>query len=57
MLDPVPAPVETAIYLYFLVVATIGLSLHWRLWQASRASEGAAADEEQSRADSEQTID
>lgn len=57
MLESVPTSVETAIYLYFLVVATVGLTVHWRLWRASRASEGAAADEEQSRADSEQPID
>lgn len=57
MLDPVPAPVETAIYLYFVVVAAIGLYLHWRLRRASRASQDTVTDDEPSRTDSERPLD
>jgi hypothetical protein len=42
MFEPIPASVETAIYLYFLVVATIGLSVHWRLWRTARVDSGPA---------------
>ncbi|MFC4436373.1 MULTISPECIES: hypothetical protein [Natrialbaceae] len=57
MLDPVPASVETAIYLYFLVVGAVGLYLHWRLRRASRASEDAVPDDEPPRTDSERPFD
>ncbi|WP_306055296.1 hypothetical protein [Natronococcus wangiae] len=56
MLESVPAAVETAIYLYFLVVAAIGLSLHWRLWRVSRAG-GTAAEGEPPHAEAERTVD
>ncbi len=36
MLESVPAPVEAAIYLYFVVVASIGCYLHGRLWLTHR---------------------
>lgn len=36
MLETVPAPVETAIYTYFVVVAALGCYLHGRLWIAYR---------------------
>ncbi|WP_169330929.1 hypothetical protein [Natronococcus occultus] len=36
MVDPLPASVELAIYLYFLGVAAVGLAVHGRLWLASR---------------------
>ncbi|ELY54960.1 hypothetical protein C491_17724 [Natronococcus amylolyticus DSM 10524] len=36
MVDPLPAFVELAIYLYFFGVAALGLALHSRLWLAPR---------------------
>lgn len=36
MLESVPAPVEAAIYFYFVVVAAIGCYLHGRLWLSHR---------------------
>ncbi|ELY50642.1 MULTISPECIES: hypothetical protein [Natronorubrum] len=37
MLESVPAPIEAAIYLYFVVVAAIGCYLHGRLWLTHRS--------------------
>lgn len=39
-LESVPAYVETAIYLYFLVVAGIGCFVHGRLWLGARSGSG-----------------
>lgn len=44
MLETVPAPVETVIYLYFAAVATIGCYLQGRLWLAHRSRKQRPAD-------------
>ncbi|SIS11691.1 hypothetical protein [Natronorubrum thiooxidans] len=36
MLESVPAPVEAAIYLYFVAVGAIGCYLHGWLWLSHR---------------------
>ena len=53
MLESVPSSVVTAIYLYFAVVATVGLGLHWRLWQTSRAADVVGAETEPPHADAD----
>ena len=43
-MEPLPLHVETAIYLYFGLVAAIGCYLHGRLWLASQRGESRGDD-------------
>lgn len=53
MLESVPAFVETAIYLYFAAVATMGLYLHGRLWRTSRVAGEESVEDASPRTDLE----
>jgi hypothetical protein len=53
MLEPVPSSVVTAIYLYFALVASLGLALHWRLWRGSRVTDSVGTEAEVPHADVE----
>jgi hypothetical protein len=57
MLESVPSSVVIAIYLYFAVVAMLGLTLHWRLWRADQVTTGVGADADAPRTDVEHPVE